>query len=791
MPLENAVAPVPPLLPDAAGERYKQPSQPILDILHAEPFPVVSLGPAKDTLLLATPLRYPPVAELARPMLRLGGVRIDPQNNGIHHAQTFIDLRLVRISDGRTTALELPDGARVGNFAWSPDGARFAFTLVTARELQLYSGIVADGSVRRILGVALNAALGNPLGWLPDGRTLLVRVIPPDRGPAPNPPSAPRGPAVQETRGAAAPSVTFTDLLANRDDEALFAHYATARYALVDSAGGAPRYVTPNGLYARAEASPDGRFLLVDRTHRPFSYQVPWWRFAHTLELLDSAGRHVRTIGEIPPQERATLDTVPTGPRHVEWRATAPATLVWAEALDGGDDKTPAAERDRIVQLSAPFAGEPHELMRTAARFRGIDFIEGDRRALACDYDRDTRITRTFLLTPGAAASAPELLFALRDGDRYNDPGDPLSRTVANGERAIAADGDAIFLRGAGWGPEGRRPFLDRYDPVAKTSTRLFESALDPLEAVLDTLDAQGRTLLVLRQSPALVPNYFVRSLDSGELRALTQIEDPAPQLHAIERRAVTYKRADGIDLSFTLYLPPGYTPGTPLPTLLWAYPLEYNDPSVAGQNANTTQTFSILGGASPIFLTLAGYAVLDNVTIPIVGDPQTVNDTYVEQIAAGAQAAIDEAVALGVTDPARVAAAGHSYGGFMTANLLAHTRLFRAGIARSGAYNRTLTPFGFQSERRTYWEATELYTKMSPFAYAHRIEAPLLLIHGAADDNTGTYPVQSERMFAALKGTGATARLVMLPHEAHGYVARESIETTLAEMLEWLERWL
>jgi dipeptidyl aminopeptidase/acylaminoacyl peptidase len=797
VPIEQAAAPgAPPApespkTPDVQGERYKKPPQPILDILNAEPFPLASLSPARDVLLLATPLRYPPIAELARPMLRLAGVRIDPQNSAIHHAQTYTGLRLVRIADGRTTALELPDRARVGSFAWSPDGARFAFTLVTARELQLYAGSVAEGSVRRILGVALNAALGGPIDWLPDGRTLLVRVIPPDRGAPPPPPAAPRGPAVQETHGAAAPSVTFTDLLSNREDEALFAYHATARYALVDSAGGAPRYVTPSGLYARAEASPDGRFLLVDRVHRPFSYQVPWWRFAHTLEILDAAGRHVRTIAEIPPQERATLDTVPTGPRAVEWRSTAPATLVWAEALDGGDDKTPAGERDRIVQLDAPFADLPRELLRTAARFRGIEFIEGGHRALVSDYDRDTRITRTFLASLDAAAGAPELLFSLRDGDRYNDPGDPLTRTLASGERAIAADGDAIFLRGAGWGPEGRRPFLDRYDLVAKTSTRLFESALEPLDAVADVLDAQAQTLLVQRQSPLLPPNFFVRSLAGGEPRAITQIADPAPQLHAIERRAVTYRRADGIDLSFTLYLPPGYTPGTPLPTLVWAYPLEYNDPSVAGQNANSTQTFPTLGGASPVFLALAGYAILDNVTIPIVGDPQTVNDTYVEQIAAGAEAAIAKAVELGVTDPARVAAAGHSYGGFMTANLLAHTRLFRAGIARSGAYNRTLTPFGFQSERRTYWEATELYTTMSPFTYADKIEAPLLLIHGAADDNTGTYPVQSERMFAALKGTGGTARLVMLPHEAHGYVARESVETTLAEMLEWLERWL
>ncbi|MEA2718930.1 MAG: hypothetical protein QOJ39_794, partial [Candidatus Eremiobacteraeota bacterium] len=461
------------------------------------------------------------------------------------------------------------------------------------------------------------------------------------------------------------------------------------------------------------------------------------------------------------------------------------------EALDGGDPRTTVAARDRIVTLAAPFAGSPSELAKTTARAMQTTWLERDERALVTTYDRNTR-TRTMLLADTRSAGAePKSLWTVRDGDVYNDPGNPVSASAPNGDPVVAHAGDTIWLRGTGFGAEGRRPFLDKLDLRTGEKTRLFRSELAPLEQPLFPLDADAARILTQRQSPADPPNVFVRTRATGALRALTSFADPAPQLRSIGRRVVTYKRPDGVNLSFTLYTPPGWKEGTRLPTFVWAYPLEYIDSGTASQNTNTTQTFVSITGPSPLFLTLAGYAVLDNAAMPIVGDPATVNDTYVDQLTADAKAAVDEAVRIGVADPDRVAIGGHSYGAFMTANLLAHTRLFKAGIARSGAYNRTLTPFGFQSERRSYWEATDLYTKMSPFTYANAIKDPLLLIHGMADDNTGTFPIQSERLYAAIQGNGGTARLVMLPYEAHGYVGRESVETTLAEMLDWLNRWL
>jgi dipeptidyl aminopeptidase/acylaminoacyl peptidase len=271
----------------------------------------------------------------------------------------------------------------------------------------------------------------------------------------------------------------------------------------------------------------------------------------------------------------------------------------------------------------------------------------------------------------------------------------------------------------------------------------------------------------------------------------LTHYKDPAPQLRSIKKELVTYKRPDGVQLSFTLYLPPDYKPGERLPTIVWAYPLEFNDAGTAGQVVGSPNLFTTLNGNSILFMLTQGYAILDNATMPVVGDPETVNNTYIEQIVASAKAAIDKAVDMGVTDRNRVGVGGHSYGAFMTANLLAHSDLFRAGVARSGAYNRTLTPFGFQSERRTLWQAPEMYARVSPFMYADKIKTPLLLIHGEADNNPGTFPVQSERMYQAIKGNGGTVRLVLLPLESHGYVARESVEHVLYEMISWFDRWV
>jgi dipeptidyl aminopeptidase/acylaminoacyl peptidase len=773
----------------ADATRYRTPPPSVEAALNAPPIPSVSVGPQRGVLVLATPLRYPPVADLARPMLRLAGLRIDPLTNGIHHARANTSLAFERVADGRVARVALPPGAHVTAVQLSPDESRFAFANATAHGTELWLGTTATGRAARVAGIAVNDVFPDALAWAPDGAHLIVRAV--DRTGPPPALGVASGPAVQETAGKAGQIVTYEDLLANAHDEALFEYYATSRVELVDARTAAVARTAERGVITSVSPSPDGRYLLADRVHRPYSYLFPYERFPTATEVLDLRGARVATIVDRPPADRIPADGVVTGPRDVAWKPSSPATLAWAEALDGGDPRTAAPARDRVVTLAAPFAGSPSELAKTTAREVQLTWLERDERALLAMYDRGTR-TRTVLLADARApGAAPKTLWTVRDGDVYNDPGTPVTAPAPDGDPVVTHAGDAIWLRGSGYGPDGRRPFLDRLDLRSGEKTRLFRSELAPLEQPLSPLDADAAQILTQRQSPADPPNVFVRTRATGALRALTSFADPAPQLRAIGRRLVTYKRPDGVNLSFTLYTPPGWKEGTRLPTFVWAYPLEYIDRGTASQNTNTTQTFVTITGPSPLFLTLAGYAVLDNAAMPIVGDPATVNDTYVEQLTADAKAAVDEAVRIGVADPDRVAVGGHSYGAFMTANLLAHTRLFKAGIARSGAYNRSLTPFGFQSERRSYWEATDLYTKMSPFTYANAIKDPLLLIHGMADDNTGTFPIQSERLYAAIQGNGGTARLVMLPYEAHGYVGRESVETTLAEMIDWLNRWL
>ncbi len=773
----------------ARGEAisYRQPPKAIADVYHAPALPTIFANPTHDTLAIVEPLRYPPIADLARPMLRIAGLRIDPSSNGIHHALAYTTLTLERVADGKTTTVALPAGARITTMRFSPDGAHFAFGNATTHGIDLYLGKTMTGAIAHVPGIALNGLFGDPISWMPDGKGVLVRTLD-RRGAAPVPPSVPTGPIVQETSGKAGQIVTYEDLLANPHDEDLFDYYGTSRLALVDLASLTAKPFGPREIYTSAVASPNGKVVLVERLHRPYSYLFPYERFPATIEALAIDGAPTATIVDRGLQDALPVDGVVTGPRDVTWKPNEPATLSYVEALDGGDPRTTAEHRDRVLVRPLLARSAPREIARMASRVQDVAWLARDDRAIVREYDRPTRLSRRWLVDARGTAPA-SLGVPLRDGDAYNDPGRPLLETMPNDTLGVMHDGDAIYLTGSGYGPEGRRPFVDRYDLGTATATRIFRSALAPLDSPIGFTDAARSTMLVSRQSPTMPPNVFVHAT-TGD-RALTHVTDPAPALRAVERRVVTYKRPDGVALSFTLYLPPGYKEGTRLPTFVWAYPAEFNDASVASQNTNSTQTFQTIGGASEIYLALAGYAVLDNASIPIVGDSLTANDTYVEQLVAGAKAAIDKAVELGVTDPERVAVGGHSYGAFMTANLLAHSKLFRAGIARSGAYNRTLTPFGFQNERRTYWQATDLYTKMSPFAFADAITDPLLLIHGMVDDNTGTFPIQSARLFAAIKGNGGTARLVMLPNESHGYLGQESNATVLAEMVEWMDRFV
>jgi dipeptidyl aminopeptidase/acylaminoacyl peptidase len=546
------------------------------------------------------------------------------------------------------------------------------------------------------------------------------------------------------------------------------------------------------GLIASADPSPDGKFLLVTRLKAPFSYRVPYFWFARSIEVLDKAnGRRVRMIADLPISDDTPRQGVPKGPRSVQWQPLVDAKLIWAEALDGGDPIRKVPHRDKLMTLSAPFKGEPNEILKVHHRFEELTWTTQPGQALLTEFDRDRRWQTTLLINL-ADPSGRKVVFDLSIHDAYGDPGTPVMQVRPDGHRTILQDGDVMYLLGQGAGESGDRPFLDKMSLKTLQKDRLFRCGEGVYERPLSFVGTSRTRIVTERESKTEPMNVFVVDLKSGERTKLTDFRDPAPQLTGLTKELIKYRRQDGVPLSGTLYLPPGYKAGTRLPLIIWAYPLDYSDSATAGQVRGSPYRFTALRGDDPRFFLTQGYAVLMDATMPVVGDPETMNDTYVEQITASAKAAVDALDAKGVIDPPqRVGIAGHSYGAFMTANLLAHSDLFAAGIARSGAYNRTLTPFGFQTERRSFWEAPQLYMKMSPFTYANKIKAPLLLIHGEADNNSGTFPIQSERLFQAIKGSGGTARLVLLPYESHGYRARESVLHVLAEMFEWADQYI
>ncbi len=779
---------------------YQKAPQPISDILNARPTPLVQVSPDGKWLLAADRLPYPPVSDLAQPMLRLAGLRINPATNGRHHPPRFTALHLYYTAGKEQAAVTVPRNAYLSPPEWSQDSQHFAFTNTTANGIELWIGQIGTYTANAVPKISLSAVMGEPLQWMPDGKTLLVQTVPATRGNPPAAPKSPDGPIIQESDGKRGPVRTFEDLLQNSHDEALFDYYATAQLALVRNGVATP--VGKPGIFSRIEPSPDGKHLLVSRIQHPYSYILPESEFPREVEIWSLTGKVEYKVASLPLEEHVPIEGVPLGPRDYQWVPTQPATLIWADALDGGDPKAKAPFRDEVMMLSAPFTDDPRELVKLEQRFvpagggggfragSAIDWTENGL-GLVRDYNRDRRWLRTFLIDIAKPDAQPRLIWERSIRDRYRDPGSPLMRTLPNGKRVMRQAGSSIFLAGNGASQKGEFPFLDRFDLDTLKSERIFQCGDGQYESVVALLADDGTKFLTRHESPTEPPNYFVRTANGADKKAVTDFPDPAPQLHGITKQLVTYKRADGVQLSFTLYLPANHKEGERLPTIVWAYPLEFNDADTAGQVSGSQYRFTTITGISQLFLLTQGYAVLDNATMPVVGDPETMNNTYVEQIVASAKAAIDKAVEMGVTDPQRVGVGGHSYGAFMTANLLAHSDLFRAGVARSGAYNRTLTPFGFQSERRTIWEAPEMYIKVSPFMQADKIKHPILLIHGMADDNSGTFPIQSERMYQAIKGNGGIVRYVQLPYEAHGYLARESTEHTLWEMVTWFDKWV
>lgn len=777
---------------------YRQPADVVARILDAPATPTVLVSPDRRTMIFLERPGLPPISDISAPEYRVAGMRLNPRTNGPSRQNPARGLSTMPMAGGemRPIAMSLPSGAGISYTNWSPDGKLLAFAVTTEDALTLWVADLAGNSARQISSRRLNATIGSPCDWL-DNASLVCKLVPENQGNEPEESQVPDGPIIQEALSGRADRVaTYQDLLKTPHDEAIFEHYTTSQIAVINVNGGVQPIGSPS-IVTSLSASPDGKWILVTSISRPFSYTVPYSYFPTKIEVWNTTGAVARTIATRPLIERVPWggDAAQTGPRSPSWRADVDATITWVEALDGGDPSQNVEKRDRVLALAAPFTGDARTVAETEWRFRGITWGTDNMAILREGVSRD-RKARTWLMDPSGRA-IPKLIWDRSTEDRYGDPGNFLTTVNSRGRSVLwlTPDKKTALLTGTGASPEGDRPFLDKIEISSGKTERLFQSTAPYYETIAAILDDRAQRILTRRESVTEPPNYFARDLVRRIApQQLTRFADPAPQFANVTRERVTYSRNDGVQLQATVYLPPGYVKERDgaIPFLLWAYPREFGSADAASQVMGSPYRFTRPGGSSHLFALLQGYGVMDDPTMPIVGlDGKEPNDTYVEQLVASAEAAVDHLVSMGVGDRAKMAVGGHSYGAFMTANLLAHTNIFRAGIARSGAYNRTLTPFGFQGEQRTYWQAQELYSRMSPFTYADQIKTPILLIHGMADNNTGTYPVQSERMFAALKGTGGTTRYVQLPAESHGYAARESVGHTLFEMLNWLDQWV
>ncbi|MBS1661782.1 MAG: S9 family peptidase [Bacteroidetes bacterium] len=775
-----------------AQNGYQLPPKDIADLLLAKPTPSVSIDQKGEWLLFSQRNSYPNVEELAQPEFRIAGLRFNPDNFALSRQNFINGFSLKNLKTSKEYAITgLPTPLLAGNISWSPAEDKIAFTNTTSKQVDLYVIDIATRHAAKVNKAPLNLITGGAYQWV-DDKTLLYKIVTKPSTAAPKKELTPAGPAIQENLGKEAPSATFEDLIKSPYDESIFDFYATAQ--LVKNTAGIETPIGKPSIFINVNLSPDKKYILERTAHRPFSYLVTANRFTSTVTVIDINGTKQETIANLPSGENSPrgFDNVQNTTRNYDWRDDRPATLTWYAPLDSGLMRKKQDYHDAIYTQDAPFTTAGKELLKTKLRIQRIIW-GNDTTALVFEVLRSKQLERISRLNPQTGETT--LLLERNTTDAYSDPGQPVLTRNQYGQEVleIIDNGKQLLLNNiTGSSAKGDLPFLAKFNLITRQNEVIWRCPEGQFEYVSEVLSPT--TFLTRKETHDQVPNYYIRKI-SGGATAITAFTNPYPQLEGVTKQKVSYKRADGVDLTGDLYLPKNFTPkkDSPLPVIIWAYPREFNSAADAAQVRGSKDKFTVLGWGSPVFWVTQGYAILDNAEMPIVSTDSTKkpNDDFVHQLTMNAEAAINKLSELGVGDPNRVAVGGHSYGAFMTANLLAHTKLFKAGIARSGAYNRTLTPFGFQNEDRSYWQDPKLYFDMSPFNFANQITTPLLLVHGEMDDNSGTFPIQSERMYNAIKGHGGTVRYVVLPYEAHGYRGKENLLHLLYEENAWLDKYV
>ena len=785
------------LVPTSYAEQgYQTPSPELAALVDAKLAPTSYLSSDGQWLALFERKRVVTLDELAKEELKLAGIKLNPANFSRSRVSAkFSAVELKHVQSGSVISINNLPNSIIRSPKWSSNSKYLAFIVEQPAQANLWLYSVETKQAKELTSAALNSVLtASPYKWLPDSSAIIANLAVNFGKPKLENNSQNVVPVIQQSTGEKAPARTYQNLLTSPFDESQFKFYGQGQLAYVTLDGNTQAIGSPS-LFKSFSVSPDSTNILVAGINEPFSYQVPYSRFASTWQIWGMRGYALAELAKQPLADNIPqgYDSVRTGRRNFEWRADQGAEVIWAEAQDGGDMKTDVEHHDYVYSLRAPFKREPKLFAKVERRYAGMEW-GNENVAMLTDWRFSDRQVRTYIVQP-RNADRNRVLFSERSyNDAYKDPGNAIYERNDLGANVIKiVGGRYIYLRGNGASEQGNVPFLDQYDVKTNSSKRLWQSEAPYYERVRALLDDEGERFITIRESKTEQPNFFIRNLDNDTLTQLTTFEHPYPAFKGVTKEQLRYKRDDGVELSGTLYLPPGYdkTQG-PLPVLMWAYPLEYKDKAVASQVRESPYAFTYIGYWGPMPYLAKGIAVFDDPKMPIVGiDGSEPNDNFRKQLVSSAQAAVDVLVKKGIADKNKIAIAGHSYGAFMVANLLAHSDLFKTGIARSGAYNRTLTPFGFQGEERDFWQAQSVYANMSPFFHAEKINEPMLMIHGQEDPNSGTFPMQSERMYAALKGLGKDARLVMLPYEAHGYRARKSLLHVLWEQEQWLDKYL
>lgn len=775
-----------------AEVKYQRPEPLVDDLVRADSFSSPLINGQEDALIKMYYKSMPSIDYVSRLQVKLGGLRFNPQNYAAISNYYVNRLSYFDVKAKKESVIPFPKEAILRHVSWSPDGKNLVVSLEKENCVELWIIEIPTLLKKKIPGVCLNSILKKDIEWVGSSKILFSMRTKEQAKALFLSKETPKGPVVLESQGIVTQNRTYTDLLKTPEDENYFEKVLTSQAASYDLSTKKVISIGRPGIFKTLKVSPGKTRILANKIQRPFSYVVPYYYFASQAEVWNMEGKIVHEFTKIGPFEAIPIDGVPTGPRQMGWIGQEKNSLVYVEALDKGDWAVKTPFRDEIFQVDV---GEKSVVVKSitklANRFDSIEFLDHGSDLLIRDYERDKEWQNTFLLAKKNEEWQTKTLFSMSVNDDYNFPGVTYKRRNEMGKEVVAYNplNHSIYFFGNGATPKGERPFLKEVNLETLAMNEVFRSSDTSYETFESFLFHDFNSFMTTYESQTESPRVMAHV--AGKIDFLYADKNPYEIFSKIKKEIITYKRKDGVLLSGILYYPKGFEAGKKYPAIIQAYPLEYTDASVAGQVRGAQNRFAEPFRLAISYNALRGYVVLDEAQMPIIGHPETKNDTFIEQLTSGAKAAVDALNDRGIIDPKKVGVIGHSYGAFMVANLLTHSDLFATGIARSGAYNRTLTPNGFQGERRTFWKARETYMAMSPFVHVEKMKKPIMLIHGMADNNPGTFTLQSERYYEALKGQGAVVKMVLLPEESHSYEALESVEHVLYETFNWFDKYL